>query len=34
MAKKVERPVGPIVDPLPVGNVPDMRPLQIGRAHV
>ena len=27
MAKKVERPVGPIVDPLPVGNVPDMRPL-------
>ena len=27
MAKKIERPVGPIVDPLPVGNVPDMRPL-------
>ena len=27
MAKKVDRPVGPIVDPLPVGNVPDMRPL-------
>jgi RimJ/RimL family protein N-acetyltransferase len=27
MAKKVERPLGPIVDPLPVGNVPDMRPL-------
>ena len=27
MAKKVERPVGAIVDPLPVGNVPDMRPL-------
>ena len=27
MAKKVERPVGPVVDPLPVGNVPDMRPL-------
>ncbi len=27
MAKKVERPVGPLVDPLPVGNVPDMRPL-------
>lgn len=27
MAKKIERPVGPAVDPLPVGNVPDMRPL-------
>ncbi len=27
MVKKVERPVGPVVDPLPVGNVPDMRPL-------
>jgi RimJ/RimL family protein N-acetyltransferase len=27
MVKKVERPVGAIVDPLPVGNVPDMRPL-------
>jgi RimJ/RimL family protein N-acetyltransferase len=27
MAKKVERPIGPAVDPLPVGNVPDMRPL-------
>jgi RimJ/RimL family protein N-acetyltransferase len=27
MVKKVERPVGVIVDPLPVGNVPDMRPL-------
>lgn len=27
MVKKIERPVGPIVDPLPVGNVPDMRPL-------
>ena len=27
MAKKVERPVGVIVDPLPIGNVPDLRPL-------
>ena len=27
MEKKVERPVGPVVDPLPVGNVPDTRPL-------
>ncbi len=27
MPKKIERPVGPVVDPLPVGNVPDMRPL-------
>ncbi len=27
MAKKPDRPVGQIVDPLPVGNVPDMRPL-------
>ncbi|MGB8315237.1 MAG: GNAT family protein [Aestuariivirga sp.] len=27
MAKKVDRPIGPTVDPLPVGNVPDMRPL-------
>ena len=27
MVKKVERPVGPVVDPLPVGNVPDLRPL-------
>jgi len=27
MSKKDERPVGAIVDPLPVGNVPDMRPL-------
>ena len=27
MAKKEERPVGATVDPLPVGNVPDMRPL-------
>jgi RimJ/RimL family protein N-acetyltransferase len=27
MSKKVERPVGAVVDPLPVGNVPDMRPL-------
>ena len=27
MVKKIERPVGPVVDPLPVGNVPDMRPL-------
>ncbi len=27
MAKKIERPVGLAVDPLPVGNVPDMRPL-------
>ena len=27
MVKKAERPVGTVVDPLPVGNVPDMRPL-------
>ena len=27
MAKKEERPVGAIVDPPPVGTVPDMRPL-------
>ena len=27
MAKKEERSVGATVDPLPVGNVPDMRPL-------
>ena len=27
MAKKIERPVGATVDPLPVGNSPDMRPL-------
>ena len=27
MPKQTLRPVGPIVDPLPVGNVPDMRPL-------
>ena len=27
MAKKEDRPVGAKVDPLPVGNVPDMRPL-------
>jgi RimJ/RimL family protein N-acetyltransferase len=27
MAKEVKRPVGSIVDPLPVGNVPDLRPL-------
>jgi RimJ/RimL family protein N-acetyltransferase len=27
MAKKIERPVGKIVDPLPVGNVPDLRPI-------
>jgi RimJ/RimL family protein N-acetyltransferase len=25
--KSVERPVGPVVDPLPPGNVPDHRPL-------
>jgi RimJ/RimL family protein N-acetyltransferase len=27
MAKKQERPIGPAVDPLPVGNTPDLRPL-------
>lgn len=27
MSKKVNRPVGPVVDPLPVGNTPDLRPL-------
>ena len=27
MAKKIERPVGVVVDPLPVGNVPDLRPI-------
>jgi RimJ/RimL family protein N-acetyltransferase len=27
MAKKAERPVGPLVDPLPSGSRPDMRPL-------
>ena len=27
MKKAVARPVGPIVDPLPVGNKPDMRPI-------
>jgi RimJ/RimL family protein N-acetyltransferase len=27
MAKKIDRPVGTIVDPLPVGNVPDLRPI-------
>ena len=27
MAKKPDRPVGPIVDPLPPGSKPDMRPL-------
>jgi RimJ/RimL family protein N-acetyltransferase len=27
MAKKAERPVGPVVDPLPPGSRPDMRPL-------
>ena len=27
MGKQNQRPVGPIVDPLPSGNVPDMRPL-------
>jgi len=27
MAKKPDRPVGPVVDPLPPGSKPDMRPL-------
>jgi RimJ/RimL family protein N-acetyltransferase len=27
VTKKIERPVGAIVDPLPAGNAPDMRPL-------
>ncbi len=27
MVEKLERPVGPVVDPLPAGNTPDMRPL-------
>jgi len=27
MARKTERPVGPVVDPLPPGSKPDMRPL-------
>ena len=27
MAKKIERTVGALVDPLPVGNVPDLRPI-------
>ena len=27
MAKKTEHPVGPVVDPLPPGSKPDMRPL-------
>ena len=27
MSKKPERPVGPVVDPLPSGSKPDMRPL-------
>ena len=27
MAKKLARPVGPIVDPLPPGSKPDLRPL-------
>lgn len=27
MAKKAARPIGPVVDPLPPGNKPDMRPL-------
>ena len=27
MAKKPDRPVGPIVDPQPPGSKPDMRPL-------
>jgi RimJ/RimL family protein N-acetyltransferase len=27
MDKTVERPVGPVVDPLPPGHVPDLRPL-------
>ena len=27
MARKSQRPVGPLVDPLPPGSKPDMRPL-------
>jgi RimJ/RimL family protein N-acetyltransferase len=27
VAKKLNRPVGTVVDPLPAGNLPDMRPL-------
>ena len=27
MGRKPERPVGPVVDPLPPGSKPDMRPL-------